>query len=124
MGGYVIMESIKFDVEEKVLFTALDNMKGHSVVIESDNSGLMFYRPMSDFDYNLKLNSRGEIILNFENDEEEFTCGVGIKLNEVCEVDIDDNLGWLEDGQMDDYEVESIIITLMNQSSIRICVEW
>lgn len=105
------------------LYKALDYLKGHEVMIDSWN-GIMVFKPFDNFNYSLKENRYKEMLLDFDNEDEEFTSGLTIKLKDIQDIEIDDNSEFIKNGEMTKYEVDNIIITLWNDSQLRLELQW
>ena len=86
----------------------------------------MKYEIYDNFTYSCFINSKKEIVLDLK-DEDEKISSIGIKLDDICDLDIDDNLN--EDGSFDEeetqgYYVESIVMCLTNGLVIRLELQW
>ncbi|AKN32329.1 hypothetical protein Ccar_16250 [Clostridium carboxidivorans P7] len=104
------------------LCKALEYMKGHEVVADTLNE-FMTYKAYTEFNYSLSENVDKEILLNLK-DIDDRSEAITFKLDEVMDIDIDDNSEYLNGATDEQYECENIVITLWNESVLRLELQW
>lgn len=108
----------------KRLDKALKFLENKSVLLDVIG-GIRTYQYYPDFSYSYKPNSRDEILLDLENDDEEVN-SITIKMDDISSIEFDDNLdedGELYDGESE-YYCENVWINLYNGQTLRIEYQW
>jgi len=103
---------------------ALTFLKRKSVLLDTWN-GIMTDIYFPEFNYNCSPNCKDELLLNFK-DEDENILGLSVKLQDIEDINIDDNLdeyGEFYEGETK-YYCECVRIDLFNEQLIRLELQW
>lgn len=104
---------------------ALKTMKGKYIYLDTWN-GAMFDLILPQFQYNCSPNCQDQLLLNFK-DEDENILRATVKLEDIYDIEIMDNIDYLTD-ELDkgetEYYCECIRIELQCGLIIRLQVQW
>lgn len=124
MNNVQVKENLGQEIEEELeqiredMFLRLDKalklMKGKSILLDTFK-GLMVDIYFPEFDYNCCPNCKDQLLLNFK-DEDESILGATVKLDDIYDIEIIDNI----DSEETEYYCECVRIELFNKQSIRL----